>query len=67
MNKEYYYSGGLFSYIVLKKEKEVIFYLNSTYPDCLEIPDVMKQRYPSDYKNIVVISLDKLKKYEEKV
>ena len=45
MNKEHYYAGGLFNYIVLKEEKEVIFYLHDPYPDCLKIPDIMKQRF----------------------
>ena len=29
--------GGLSDYIVLKKVKEVVFYLHNPYPDCLEI------------------------------
>ena len=67
MNKEHNYEGGLFNYIVLKEEKEVIFYLHNSYPDCLKIPDIMKQRFPSNYKNIVVNSLDDFKKYGSKV
>ena len=55
--------GGLSDYIVLKKEKEVIFYLHNPYPDCLEIPAIMKARFPEDYKSIVVSSLDEFKKY----
>ena len=54
MNKEHNYEGGLFNYIVLKGKKEVIFYLHNPYPDCLKIQDIMKQRFPSDYKSIVV-------------
>ena len=67
MKKENNYAGGLSNYIVLKEEKEVIFYLHNPYPDCLEIPDIMKQRFPSDYKSIVVNSLDEFKKYGGKV
>ena len=67
MNREYKNSEGLSNYIILKEEKEVIFYLHNPYPDCLEIPDIMKQRFPSDYKSIVVNSLDEFKKYGEKV
>ena len=67
MNNKYNNSEGLSNYIVLKKKKEVIFYLHNPYPDCLEIPDIMKQRFPSDYKSIVVNSLDEFKKYGEKV
>ena len=67
MNKEHNYEGGLFNYIVLKEEKEVTFYLHNPYPDCLKIPDIMKQRFPSDYKSIVVNSLDDFKKYGSKV
>ena len=63
MNTEHNYEGGLFNYIVLK---EVIFYLHNPYPDCLKIPDIMKQRFPSDYKSIVVNSLDVFKKYGAK-
>ena len=55
MNKEHNYEGELFNYIVLKEEKEVIFYLNNPYPDCFKIPDIMKQGFPSDYTSIVVI------------
>ena len=62
MNKEHNYEGGLFNYIVLKEEKEVIFYLHNPYTDCLKIQDIMKQRLPSDYKSIVVKSLDDFKK-----
>ena len=58
--------GGLSNYIVLKKEKEVIFYLHNPYPDCLEIPAIMKARFPEDYKSIVVSDLDEFKKYGEK-
>ncbi len=55
--------GGLSDYIVLKKEKEVIFYLEDPYPTCLEIPAIMKQRFPDDYKSIVTRDLDEFKKY----
>ena len=55
--------GGLSDYIVLKKEKEVVFYLHNPYPDCLEIPAIMKQRFPDDYKSIVTSSLEEFKKY----
>ena len=59
--------GGLSDYIVLKKVKEVVFYLHNPYPDCLEIPAIMKARFPEDYKSIVVNSLEDFKKYGEKV
>ena len=55
--------GGVSDYIVLKKEKEVVFYLHNPYPDCLEIPAIMKQRFPDDYKSIVTSSLEEFKKY----
>ncbi len=55
--------GGLSDYIVLKKEKDVVFYLHNPYPDCLEIPAIMKQRFPYDYKSIVTSSLEEFKKY----
>ena len=55
------------NYIVLKEKKEDVFDLHNPYPDCLEIPDIMKQRFPSDYKSIVVNSLDEFKKYGGKV
>ena len=67
MNKEYNYQWGLSNYIVLKEKKEVVFYLHNPYPDCLEIPDIMKQRFPIYYKSIVVSSLDEFKKYGGKV
>ena len=67
MNKKHNYAGGLFNYIILKEEKEVIFYLHNPYPDCLKIPEIMKQRFPSDYKSIVVNSLDDFKNYGAKV
>ena len=35
MTKKNNYAGGLSNYIVLKEEKEVIFYLHNPYPDCL--------------------------------
>ncbi len=66
MNKEHNNEGGLFNYIVLKEEKEVIFYLHNLYPDSLKIPTTMKQRFPSDYKSIVVNSLNDFKKYGAK-
>ena len=66
MNKEHNYERGLFNFIVLKGEKEVIFYLHNPYTDCLKILDIMKQRLPSDYKSIVVNSLDHFKKYGAK-
>ena len=67
MNTEHNYEGGFFNYIVLMEEKEVIFYLHNPYPDCLKIPDIIKERVPSDYKSIVVNSLDDFKKYGAKV
>ncbi len=67
MNKEHYYEGGLLNFIFLKEEKEVIFYLHNFYPDCLKIPDIMKQRFLGAYKSIVVNSLDDFKKYGAKV
>ena len=63
MTKKNNCAGGLSNYIVLKKEKEVIFYLHNPYPDCLKIPEIMKQRFPVEYKSIVVSSLDEFKKY----
>ena len=63
MNKTNNYTGGLSNYIVSKEEREVIFYLHNPYPDCLKIPEIMKQRFPDDYKSIVVSSLDVFKKY----
>ena len=67
MNKEHNYERGLFNYIVLKEEKELIFYLHNPYPDCLKIPDIIKQKFPSDYKSIVVNSLDEFKNHGGKV
>ena len=67
MNKEHNYEEGLFNSIVLKEEKEVIFYLHNPYPDCLKKPDIMKQKFPNDYRSIVVNSLDDFKKYGAKV
>ena len=55
--------GGLSDYIVLKEKKEVVFYLHNPYPDCLEIPAIMKQRFPEDYQSIVISDLDEFKKY----
>ena len=45
MNKEHNYEGGLLNYIVLKGEKEVIFYLQNPYPDCLKILDYNKTKF----------------------
>ena len=59
--------GRLSDYIFLKKEKEVFFYLHNPCPDCLEIPAIMKQRFPNDYKSIVTSSLDEFKKYRGQV
>ena len=67
MKKEYNNTEGLSNYIVLKEEKEVIFYLHNPYPDCLEIPAIMKQRFPDDYKSIVTSDLNEFKKYVGKV
>ena len=60
-------TGGLSDYIVLKKEKEVFFYLHNPYLDCLEIPAIIKQRFPDDYKSIVTSSLEEFKKYRGQV
>ena len=59
--------GGLSDYIVLKEEKEVIFYLEDPYPTCLKIPAIMKQRFPDEYKSIVISDLDEFKKYRGQV
>ena len=66
MNKEHNYEGGLFNYIVLKEEKEVIFYLHNPFTDCLKISDIIKQIFPSDYKSIVVNCMDDFKSMERK-
>ena len=58
--------GGLSDYIVLKEEKEVIFYLHNPYPDCLKIPEIMKERFSDEYKSIVTSSLDEFKVYRRK-
>ena len=57
--------GGLNDYIVLKDKKEVIFYLETPYPDLLKIPEIMK-RFPPDFQSIVTSDLDEFKKYGEK-
>ena len=54
---------GLGDYVVLKEEKEVVFYLHNSYPDCLKIPELMKYRFPDDYKSIVTSDLHEFKKY----
>tara|TARA_B100001250_G_scaffold296479_1_gene258016 strand:+ start:234 stop:431 length:198 start_codon:yes stop_codon:yes gene_type:complete len=59
--------GGLSNYIVLKEEKEVVFYSHNPYQDCLDIPAIMKQRFPYDYKRIVTSLLEEFKKYREQV
>ena len=59
--------GGLSDYIVLKEKKEVIFYLHNPYPDCLEIPAIIKQRFPEDYQSIVISDLNEFKKYRGQV
>ena len=59
--------GGLSDYIVLKEKKEVVFYLHNPYPDCLEIPAIMKQRFPEDYQSIVISDLDEFRKYRGQV
>ena len=58
--------GGLFDYIVLKEEKEVIFYLEQPFPTVLAIPSLMKERFPDDYKSIVTRDLEEFKRYKEK-
>jgi hypothetical protein len=58
--------GGLSDYIVFKEEKEVVFYLHNPYPDCLEIPAIMKQRFPDDFKRIVTSDLEEFKNYAGK-
>ena len=63
MTRKNNYVGGLSNYIVLKEEKEVIFYLENPYPTCLAIPAIMKERFPEDYKSIVTSDLDEFKKY----
>ena len=67
MTRKNNYAGGLSNYIVLKEEKEVIFYLHNPYPDCLAIPEIMKARFPDNYKSIVTSSLDEFKKYRGQV
>ena len=57
----------LSAYIVLKEEKEVIFYFEDPYPTFLEIPAIMKQSFPDDYKSIVTRDLDEFKKYRGQV
>ena len=59
--------GGLSNYVVLKKDKEVLFYLENPYPTCLAIPKIMKERFPDDYKSIVTRDLDEFKKYHGQV
>ena len=59
--------GGLSDYIVLKEEKEVIFYLEQPFPTVLAIPSLMKERFPDDYKSIVTRDLDEFKKYRGQV
>ena len=58
--------GGLSDYIVLKKEKEVVFYLHNPYPDCLEIPAIMKARFPEEYKSKVSTDWMRLKNMQGK-
>ena len=65
MNRKNKNIGGLGDYIVLKEEKEVLFYLEQPYPTCLAIPAIMKERFPDDYKSIVTRDLDEFKKYRE--
>ena len=66
MTKKNNYADGLSNDIVLREEKEVIFYLHNLYPDCLEIPAIMNARFPDDYKSIVVSSLGELRNIEGK-
>ena len=45
MNTKHNYERGLFNYIVLKEEKEVIFYLHNPYSYCLKIPDIINKGF----------------------
>ena len=58
--------GGLGDYIVLKEEKEVVFYLENPFPTVMAIPNIMKERFPDDFKSIVTRDLDEFKRYREK-
>ena len=58
--------GGLSDYVVLKDEKEVMFYLEDPYPTCMAIPKIM-ERFPDDYKSIVTRDLEEFKKYRGQV
>ena len=58
--------GGLSNYVVLKEDKEVIFYLENPFPTVMAIPNIMKERFPDDFKSIVTRDLDEFKKYREK-
>ena len=63
MKKENNYAGRLSNYTILKDVKEVVFYLHNPYPDCLKSLEIMKERFPSDYKSIVTSDLDEFRKY----
>ena len=58
--------GGLSNYVVLKEEKEVIFYLENPFPTVMAIPNIMKERFPDDFKSIVTRDLDQFRKYKER-
>ena len=58
--------GGLSNYVVLKEDKEVIFYLENPFPTVMAIPNIMKERFPDDFKSIVTRDLDEFKRYREK-
>ena len=58
--------GGLGDYIVQKEDKEVIFYLENPFPTVMAIPNIMKERFPDDFKSIVTRDLDEFKRYREK-
>tara|TARA_B100001250_G_C19403278_1_gene615693 strand:+ start:148 stop:303 length:156 start_codon:yes stop_codon:yes gene_type:complete len=50
----------------LKEDKEIIFYLENPFPTAMTIPNMMKERFPDDFKSIVTRDLDEFKKYKER-
>ena len=56
---------GIPPYVVLDKEKKVIFYIPNGMPTTLIIPSMMRQYFPEGYRGLVVKDAEAFKEYQQ--
>ncbi len=57
--------NGIPPYVVLDKEKKVMFHIPNGFPTTIIIPSLMRKHFPEGYRGLVVKDAEAFKDYQQ--